>query len=109
MRPPSYEEFMKRDAGPEAFSPEQPEPILFETCPTPGCGSKHLHPEYDSSGLLSGVTCGHGCVLTVRRNAFTSEIIYFQLISFNESNVGDPLSVKGIKFSPVGDIYTDWY
>ena len=109
MRPPSYEEFMKRDAGPEAFSPEQPEPILLETCPTPSCGSKHLHPEYDSSGLLTGVTCGHGCVLSVKRNAFTNEITYFQLVSFNESNVSDPHSVRGIKFSPVGEIYTDWY
>jgi len=109
MRPPSFDEFMEREKGPEAFSLENPEPIRFETCPTPGCGSKHLHPEYDDAGQLTGFSCGHGCTFSVKRNTFTGEFAYYQLVSFDETNVEDPASLRGIKFNVLGEIFTDWY
>lgn len=109
MRPPSFDEFMEQDKGVEAFSVENPEPLLLETCPTPSCASKHMHPEYDSEGLLSGFSCGHGCTYMVKRNAFSNEITYFALISFNESNVEDPTSVVGIKINTCGEVFTEWY
>jgi len=109
MRPPSFEDFMDQEKGIEAFSADNPEPLLLESCPTPGCSSEHMHPEYDTEGLLSGFFCGHGCAYTVKRNTFTKDITYFQLVSFNESNVEDPASVVGIKINTCGEVFTQWY
>ena len=109
MRPPSFEDFMNQEKGVEAFSPDNPEPLLIESCPTPGCSSKDIHPEYDEEGLLSAFSCGHDCRYAVKRNTFTKDITYFELVSFDESNVEDSASVAGIKINTCGDVFTQWY
>lgn len=107
MRPPSFEEFMKlQRAGVD--SPEDVEPFTLEACPTPGCKSEELIPEYEDK-RLTGFTCSHGCKFTVKRNVFTGDIVCFSLESFDEKRVPDPEDTKGMKFTILGECFTEWY
>ena len=107
MRPPSFEEFMKlQKAGAE--NPEDMEPFPLEECPTPGCKADELIPEY-AEGRLTGFRCNHGCKFSVKRNVFTGDIVCFSLESFDEKLLDDPDGVKGMKFTTLGECFTEWY
>ena len=106
MQPPSFDEFIKQQNGPGVD--DTPEELAFCECPTPGCGSKVLSPQYEDR-LLTGFSCDRGCVFSVKRNAFTGDITYFLLVKFDESRFMDPGSIRGMKFTPLGECYADWY
>lgn len=109
MQPPSFDEFMKQEQGPgNLVNPDSPEPFTLTKCPTPNCGGRKFDTTYEG-GYLVRFSCEKGCVLSVHRNAFTQEIIYYQLDSFNESHFTDPDYIRGLKFNPVGEKYVDWY
>ena len=108
MRPPSFDEFMEKEKDADAFSQDNPEPFLLEVCPTPGCNCGKIHP-YFEDGLLTGFTCESGCEFTAKRNAFTGDFIYFMLDTFVESRFKNPSDIRGMKFNPLGETYTDWY
>ena len=109
MRPPSFEEFMKKQRTvPEGVGEGEVEEFKLEVCPTPGCGCEELHPKYDNE-LITGFSCEKGCLFTAKRNAFTGDLIYYKLEMFIESRFSDPVGIRGMKFSPLGEAYTDWY
>ncbi len=108
MRPPSYDEFINEEQDDNAFSPENPEPFVLEVCPVPGCKCKALHTVFEE-GVVKGFWCEDGCNLTAKHNAFTNDLICYSLDKFDESRFEDPRSMHGMKFNPMGEIFTDWY
>lgn len=100
---------MKQDQDPESsVNPDNPESFTLANCPTPNCSGRKLDTTFEE-GFLVRFSCANGCKFLVHRNAFTQEIIYFQLHSFNESHFTDPDYIRGLKFNPVGEKYVDWY
>ncbi len=108
MQPPSFDEFMRKQNIRDGSASEELEPFTLEECPTPGCKCKKLNPVYEN-GLIAGFSCESGCEFTTKRNTFTGDIVYFSLDSFNELRFGDPASIRGMKFNPLGEPYTEWY
>jgi hypothetical protein len=106
MQPLSFDEFLKQQQA--KCVDDQSNGLKLSACPTPGCGSTELIPFYED-GILDRFSCDSGCHFTVKRNAFTGEIVYFHLDSFDESRFPDPGSIRGMKFNPVGECYADWY
>ncbi len=107
MQPPSFEEFIKQKNS-RNESGEELEPFTLEVCPTPGCKCKKLHPSYEGTSL-KGFSCDFGCSFIAKRNTFTGDLICFELEKFKESRFDDPDGIRGMKFNPLGEPYTDWY
>lgn len=109
MQPPSFEDFIKNTKVRPEGSPEGvEEELAVETCPTPGCKGTELTPVHEE-GLILGFSCEKGCEFSVKRNAFTGEIIYYKLEKFDEKAVPSPDDVQGMKFTVLGEVFTDWY
>jgi hypothetical protein len=107
MQPPSFDDFIKRECTRSVIEKERPiEQLALITCPTPGCGTHALLPIYED-GALSGFSCANGCEFSVRRNVFTGEIMYFKLERL--PNSPESRDLCGMKFSVLGEPYTDWY
>lgn len=107
MQPPSFDDFLRRESSSTPTDREGPkEPFTLSKCPTPGCDSGILKPEYDCNQLV-GFSCASGCEFAVRRNVFTGDIMYFKLDNMVLS-ASRPDS-RGMKFTCLGEPYTDWY
>lgn len=105
MQPPSFDEFIRKDAGKKAEQIVE-EPFLLTVCPVPGCGSAALRAQYER-GQLVGFSCANGCRLSVRRNVFTGDVMYYILDDTLVSHAH--ADSRGMKFTPLGEPYTDWY
>jgi len=104
MQPPSFDDFIRREST--KSSTESPrETFKLETCPTPGCSSHALKVTWDG-GKIMGFRCANGCEFTARRNVFTGDIMYYILTSCHLRSAEE---VKGMKFTPLGEAYLDWY
>jgi hypothetical protein len=109
MQPPSFDEFISKSKSTCAPGVTQvANEIEFDNCPTPGCGCKEIIPRSEN-GVFTSFSCDGGCVFSVKRNAFTGDIVYFKLERFNESRFKQPENIRGMKFNPCGEPYTDWY
>ena len=107
MQPPSFDDFLRKQASNDPTDKSGvKEPFALEVCPTPGCGCRSVMPKYEGD-QVAGFTCASGCVFSVRRNVFTGEIMYYRLDDMPLSpSREDP---RGMKFSLLGEPYTDWY
>ncbi|MFH1677018.1 MAG: hypothetical protein ABIC40_08325 [bacterium] len=109
MQPQSFEDYIKNAKVKPEDSPEGiEEDLAIDKCPTPGCKGKELSTVHEDSAII-GFSCDKGCEFSVKRDAFTGEIIYFKLEKFNEKAVPSPDDVKGMKFTVFGEVFTDWY
>jgi len=107
MRPESFDDFIRREkvaSGGENAAQE----FQLEVCPTPDCGSTHLTLDYDNGSFI-GFTCDNGCKYIVKRNAFTGDLMYFQLVDCDTTRVPSAKDARGMKFNPLGEPYADWY
>ena len=107
MHIPSFDDFLRRESASTSTSQsEEKESFSIAICPTPGCGSRALKAHFEG-GRISGFTCAGGCEFSVRRNVFTGEIMYYKL----ENMILSPLTEdsRGMKFTILGETYTDWY
>ena len=107
MQPPSFDEFIRKRDSRHSEQGVEDEFQLVE-CPTPGCKSHAVHPAWDRERII-GFSCSNGCKFTAKRNAFTGEIIYYHLDDCNPAVVGSSVDAIGMKFSFLGEPYTDWY
>jgi hypothetical protein len=107
MQPPSFDDFIRRECTRTVAEKDAPaEQLTLSCCPAPGCGCHALLPLYDHD-MVTGFTCGNGCVFSARRNVFTGEIMYYKLERMpSQSNGSD---VCGLKFTTLGEPYNDWY
>jgi hypothetical protein len=109
MQRRSFEEFIRQQTEENANDHEGSlEPFMIERCPVPGCNCGQVHPSWEK-GLITGFRCDHGCVFSVRRNAFTGDITYYKLEEFDVTRIPKARDVKGMKFNALGEPYTDWY
>lgn len=109
MEPLSFDEFIRQESEKNGGKHNGPlEPFSIEKCPVPGCNCGRVHPSWED-GLITGFRCDHGCVFTVKRNAFTGDIIYYKLEEFDVTRIPQANDVKGMKFNALGEPYTDWY
>jgi hypothetical protein len=107
MQPPSFDDFLRREsAGTPTDRGGPKEPFTLSKCPTPGCSCEILKPEYDCNQLV-GFSCANGCEFSVRRNVFTGDIMYFRLDNMVLSTTRT--DSRGMKFTSLGEPYTDWY
>lgn len=104
MRPPSFEEFKRRE---ESGTPDAEE-FQLERCPTPGCNCGQLHVQWEDGKAIT-FRCDFGCVYSVRRNAFTDDLMYYLLEEFDITRFGSTTDLKGLKINALGEVYTDWY
>jgi hypothetical protein len=107
MPPSSFDDFLRRESANTPIDRGgAKETFTISKCPTPGCGCGALKPEFDS-GQITGFACAEGCEFSVRRNVFTGDIMYFKLdnmvLSITRSDS------RGMKFTSLGEVYTDWY
>lgn len=107
MQPQTFEEFIKQEKARTETGDGTQEAFEIERCPTPGCKCGQVHPSW-RRGNIYGFRCDFGCVFTVRRNAFTGKIIYYALQTFDVTRIPMSGEVRGMKFNPVGEEYTDW-
>lgn len=108
MQPPTFEEFA-HSRKPDSNGDHHLEDFNIEKCPTPGCECHEVHPFHEDAAIIDGFTCGNGCHFIAKRNAFTGEIICYQLTDYNSLLVFTNRDVIGLKFNPLGEPYTDWY
>jgi hypothetical protein len=109
MKPQSFEDFIRKGRTKPPGEGENPtQEFELQGCPTPGCGCGQLHLEWDDD-MFIGFRCDFGCVYKAKRNAFTGDLMYYQLIECDVTRIPNSSDVKGIKFNPLGEPYTDWY
>jgi hypothetical protein len=109
MQPPSFEEFIRNQSESTVTARGDTfEHFTLEKCPTPGCDCGRVTPRW-RNGKMMGFSCEFGCVFTAQRNAFTGEVMYFRLERFDVTRIPNASDIKGMKFSPLGEVYTDWF